>query len=164
MTNEQHNKYVAYSFFGFAAFQLFWLVVMSLFFVFFFTSIPSQPGQPGPPPFALFGVMFAFMFVIQFMFTAPSIIAGWAMLRHKPWARIASIIAAVLSAMSVPIGTAACVYSLWFWLGDNWKEVYPEGEQGHGRSSPGLSAGDDFSTTHDFVRSEEWIREPPDWR
>jgi hypothetical protein len=39
---------------------------------------------------------------------------------------MASIIAGVIAAMSVPIGTAACVYSLWFFLGDNWKSIYPE--------------------------------------
>src|SRR5688572_23918569 len=68
MTNEQHNKYIAYSFFGYVGFQLFWLLVMGLFFAFFFRSIPSNPGDPGPP-FAFFGIFFVFMFVFQLLFT-----------------------------------------------------------------------------------------------
>jgi hypothetical protein len=31
---------------------------------------------------------------------------------------------AAVSAMSAPFDTAACVYALWFFLGDRWKEVY----------------------------------------
>jgi len=51
-------------------------------------------------------------------------VAAWALLKKKPWARVAGIVGAVVSAMSVPFGTAACVYALWFFLGEHWKEVY----------------------------------------
>lgn len=162
MTNEQHNKYIAYSFFAYAGFQLFWLLVMGLFFAFFFGSMPSRPGEP-EMPFAFFGIFFAFMVVFQLIFTAPAAIAGWAMLKQKPWARIAGIVGAVMAAMSVPIGTAACVYALWFWMGDNWKEVYSDSRSGN-HSILGLESGDEFQPSDEFKKAEDWIKAPPDWR
>ena len=39
-------------------------------------------------------------------------------------ARLAGIVGAVTAAMSVPAGTAVCVYALWFLLGEKWKDVY----------------------------------------
>ncbi|MGB7208817.1 MAG: hypothetical protein WBD27_09185 [Pyrinomonadaceae bacterium] len=62
------------------------------------------------------------------VFPTPSFIAAYGLLKRKSWARIASIIARVLSSMSVPIGTAACVYALWFFFGDQWKTVYPQSD------------------------------------
>lgn len=125
MTDEQHNRYIAWSFLAHAGFQLLMLImIVAIFSVFLF--VPIEPGKPGPPPKAFFGVMIAFMTVFQLLFAAPSMIAAYGLLKRKSWARIASIVAAVISAMNVPIGTAACVYSLWFFLGENWKSVYPE--------------------------------------
>jgi len=161
MTNEEHNRYVAYAFFAHAGFQLFTLLMMGLFFALFFG---SMPGDPEPPPFAFFGIMFAFMLVFQLVFTVPAAIAAWAMLKRKPWARTASIVGAVTSAMSVPIGTAACVYALWYWTSDNWKDVYPDGGSTRGNSPRELDRGDEGSASDEFDRSKEWTREPPDWR
>jgi hypothetical protein len=161
MTNEEHNKYVAYSFFGYAGFQLFWLVVMAVIFTLF---LGSMPGPPGQPAFPFLEFMLAFMVIFQLIFTLPSAIAGWAMLKRKRWARIASIIGAVLAAMSVPIGTAAAVYALRFWMGDNWKGLYPGDDDDDRHSVRSLEPGDRTSTTDDFTRSEEWMKQPPDWR
>jgi hypothetical protein len=159
MTSEQHNRYVAYSLLGYAGFQLFWLFVMVLWFVFIF-------GTIGPAPPALFlwlaGTM---MFIFFSIFTVPSVVAGWAMIKRKPWARVAGIVAAALAAMSAPVGTAACVYSLWFWTSDRWKEVYDDVSE-RDRSMLGLNRAEDFQPAdhlHDVVQ-RDWIKEPPDWR
>ena len=123
MTNEQHNKYIAYTFFGHAGFQVLLLFFMTAIFSMVFL-IPEVPGKPAPPR-ELFAAMIAFISFFYVMFALPSVVAGYALLKRKPWARLASIIAGVVSAMSVPIGTAACIYSLWFFLGENWKSIYP---------------------------------------
>lgn len=98
-------------------------LMAAMFSVFFFIEPP--PGQP-PPPRAFFAGMIIFFSIFYLLFTLPSVIAAYALLKKKSWARIASIVAAVISAMNVPIGTAACVYALWFFLGDNWKAIYSE--------------------------------------
>lgn len=122
MTNEQHNRYIAYTFFAHAGIQLFLALAMVLFFT-LFLYIPVEPGRPAPPR-EIFGFMAAFIGFFYLAFGLPSAIAGYALLKKKSWARIASIIAAVVGAMNVPIGTAAAVYALWFFFGENWKEIY----------------------------------------
>lgn len=124
MTNSEHNKYLAFSFIGHGSFQLLITIVMLALFGLIF-SIPDQPGQ-APPPTDFFLVLFGFIFLFQMLFVVPSFVAAYALLKRKSWARIASVVAGVIAAMNVPFGTLACVYSLWFFLGENWKEIYLE--------------------------------------
>src|SRR4051812_20872207 len=105
MTDEEHNKYIAFAFAAYGAFQVLMLVFIGLMFT-FILSIGNQPGRPGPP-LAFFGIFFTAMIIFQMIFTAPSFIASYALLKKKSWARMAAIVAGVLSAMSVPVGTAA---------------------------------------------------------
>jgi len=123
MTSEQHNKYVAYTFLGYAGIQMLIALAMMVFFFVMVFGLEPNPGDASPPA-ALFGFMGVFFFIFYAIFTAPAVVAAWALLKKKPWARVAGIVGAVVSAMSVPFGTAACVYALWFFLGEHWKEVY----------------------------------------
>ena len=167
MTDEQHNKYIAYTFFGHAGFQLLILLMIAVFFGLFISSIPGRPGVPGPPR-EMFAVMFGFMFLFQMLFVAPSVVAGYGLLKKKSWARIMSIVAGVVGAMNVPIGTAACVYSLWFFLGDNWKSVYPEKADQLGQKRPQLPYGvESQRAAYEAEQRENRTFdpfEPPDWR
>lgn len=167
MTNEQHNKYIGFSFLAHGSFQMLMLLLMGLWFYFIFSSFPAKPGEPAPP-MEFFGFFFAFMFVFQMIFTAPSFIAAYALLKRKSWARIASIIAGVLSAMSVPVGTAACVYAFWFFFGDNWKSIYSDGEpvsDGYREHLQLMESQPWANMNADDVRySEQRQTSPPDWR
>lgn len=129
--------------------------------------IPPEPGKPEPPR-EFFGIMIAFMTFFQLAFTVPSIVAAYALLKRKSWARLASIIGGVVAAMSVPFGTAACVYSLWFFLGDNWKEIYPEKSEQFRSDRPQLAYGVESQRaayrTEDSDREKVRTYEPPDWR
>lgn len=167
MTNEQHNTYLAYAFLGHAAFQLMMLLFMAVMFSFIFF-IPVDPGKPEPPR-EIFGIMIVVMTFFQLAFTTPSIVAAYALLKRKSWARLASIIGAVVAAMSVPFGTAACVYALWFFLGDNWKSIYPDQNDDIARERPQIAYGVESQRAAyeaDDRREEERVRtyEPPDWR
>ena len=164
MTNEQHNRYVAYSFLGYLGFQLFWTLLMMAMMYFMFTSMPGRPGDPGPP-MEFFGIMFVFMAIIQIIFTGPAAIAAWAVLKKKKWARIASIIAAAMSVMSVPVGTAAGVYALWFFLGDQWKEVYETPIESKPYATLGLNQADSWSPANEErFRQPEYEPKPGNWR
>ena len=81
---------------------------MLLFFFFFFAAITqTAPKDSGPPPELLLPIgagFLLFIFLITLIFTLPAFIAGYALLKHKPWARIASLVAAVFEAMNVPMG------------------------------------------------------------
>jgi hypothetical protein len=166
MTNEEHNKYISWVFLAHAGFQL----LMLAMFVLMFSAILSIPGRPGapPPPREFFGFMIAFMTVFQLIFTVPSLVAAYALRKRKPWARVAAIVAGVVGAMNVPIGTAACVYSLWFFLGDYWKDVYP-GQAGSKMSPAQLPEYDHVKWEGGFKTDEQGRAvftqaEPPDWR
>ena len=170
MTNEEHNRYLSWAFIAHAAFQGF-LALMMLGMMAVFFAVPFEPGRGAPPPpKALFAVVFGFISIIYIAFALPSVFAAYGLRKKRPWARMASIIAGVVGAMNVPIGTAACVYSLWFFLGENWKEVYPEAasEQDqkkgvaqlpHDRETrwAGYQTDDQGEVTFNRV-------EPPDWR
>jgi hypothetical protein len=45
--------------------------------------------------------------------SAPSIIAGIGLLKHKAWARILTLILAIIALMNVPIGTLIALYTFW---------------------------------------------------
>lgn len=165
MTNEEHNKYIAWAFIAHGGIQLLMMLLMAVMFIFMF-SIGSRPGEPGPP-LEFFGMMFGIMFFVQMVFTTPSFIAAYGLLKRKSWARIASIVAGVLSSMSVPIGTAACVYALWFFFGDQWKSVYPQ-EAGISTDQQQLPYGEESCWGGHVMDVDGEVvyrhQDPPDWR
>ncbi len=45
--------------------------------------------------------------------SAPSIIAGIGLLQHRSWARILTLVLAIIALMNVPIGTLIALYTFW---------------------------------------------------
>lgn len=132
MTFQEHNKFLAILFFVYGTLNTLSVIAVCLFLFIFSSSIPqiipqvSDPQMRIEPEFfaRFFALIIAFVFIFQLIFTAPAFVAGYALLKRKRWARTAGIIGAVLAAMSFPIGTAICVYALWFLLGDGGKALY----------------------------------------
>jgi hypothetical protein len=161
MTNEQHNKLVGIGFLVHGGFQLLMGLLFALMFGSFAALIPNEPGQPAPPR-GFFLIFAGFFFIIQAIFAVPSFVAAFAVLKRKSWARLSAIIAAVVSAMNVPIGTAVCVYALWFFFGENWKEVYQPAMSGARAELPNDAtawANQPWEAKHERVPPT-----PPDWR
>jgi hypothetical protein len=168
MTNEQHNKYLGVAFLVHGGLQLLIMLLIAIMFGSFTMLLPNQPGR-GEPPRAFFLVMIGVVVMIQSIFAAPSFIAAYALLKRKSWARLSAIIAAVLSAMNVPIGTAVCVYALWFFCGENWKEVYQPAPArlGGARSQlPGQADAAAWTVSQSREPSKGYAPPPPppDWR
>ena len=165
MTNEEHNKYLGISFLVHGGIQLVFMLLIAAFFAFFISVVPDNPGRGDEPPVAFFIVFGVVMFVFQLVFTAPAFIAAYGLLKRKSWARIASMVGAVMAGMSFPIGTAVCVYALWFMVGEGWKEVYPQA------AAPARGA---LPHHGEYIPWEEQARRaarekappppPPDWR
>ncbi len=164
MTNEEHNKYIGWAFLANGIFQVTIVLFMFLFLFAFFAAAP--PG--GDLPAGFLATVFGFAMIINLVFLSPNFIAAYALLNRKPWARIAGIVAAAMSAMNVPLGTLAAVYSLWFFCGDQWKTVYPETAEGE-RVDP-LRITPPSNTRWDgYTKDEEGAYvyrtpPPPDWR
>jgi hypothetical protein len=161
MTDEQHNKYIAYAFAAHGGFQMLMLLFVGAVF-FAVTSLDPS----GPPP-EFFLIIFGFVSFFYMLFAAPSFIAAYAMLKKKPWARIAGIVAAALSAMNVPVGTGAAVYSLWFFCGENWRSVYAVADPDDRRVSRLASAKQDQWRSNIKEDDPAYVHRtppPPDWR
>jgi hypothetical protein len=54
--------------------------------------------------------------VFLLLLSLPGIIAGWGLLKLRPWARVLGIVIAVVSLINFPIGTAIGVYGVWVLL------------------------------------------------
>jgi hypothetical protein len=166
-TTEQHNKNLAYSHLGYAAFQLLMMLGMVLFSAIIFLALAAG-DKKGEFPLGLVAAIFIVSFFIQLLFTVPSFIAGFGLLKRKPWAKTATIIAGVLAAMSFPMGTAVCVYTFWFLFGGGGKELYdrPLAETGsrsdYFLNEPSSENEADRWTT----RKREYVppKEMPNWR
>ncbi|MND03296.1 hypothetical protein D3C83_230510 [compost metagenome] len=53
----------------------------------------------------------------------PSIIAGWGLSQRKSWARILTIILAILSLPQIPVGTAIGIYALVILFNEESKRI-----------------------------------------
>jgi hypothetical protein len=166
MTGEEHNRNIAWAFIAHGSFQILFTLVMMLFFGFIF-SLPPTPGR-GAPANAILWPMLAFFSIFQAFFVVPSFVAAWGLLKQRSWARMASITAGVIAAMNVPLGTLAAIYSLWFFLGDKWKNMYSEATPSDEKDSSQLLA--DLHTRWTGMKTDEKGEvifhhvEPPDWR
>lgn len=162
-TPEQHNKYLAYAHLAYggltALFPLAFLAMFGSMFL-FIANAPQQSG-PSPPPVGFFVVVMIVFGGFYVALTIPSFVAGYALLKRKPWAKIASIIAGVVAGAFFPIGTALCVYTLWFLLSEPGKILYDTSYTP--RPQPSL-----FGIHQEPIHQHEFQRDssatPPDWR
>ncbi len=63
---------------------------------------------------------------ILFLYSAPRIIGGFGLLKHKSWARILVLIMSVLALVNVPVGTAVGVYSIWVLVSDKTAQLFAQ--------------------------------------
>ena len=128
MTPLEHNKFVGWAHLGYGGIHLLSLTALIGVEGFMFQQIYSKSQEMGGPPPPLFlGFIFLFVGAVAVVTSIPSIVAGYALLRRKSWAKIAGIIGGAVAATSFPIGTAVAVYTFWFLFSDNGKEVYGGG-------------------------------------
>ena len=170
MTLEEHNRtlgilHIVYG--GLHALVM--LLILGVMFVILGAAAPP----PEVPP-AVFFLAFALIGgIFTLIYTVPSCVAGYAMLKRKPWARVASIIAAVIEVINVPFGTALGAYALWFLFGKG--EAFYRGDALSSSPPPTLNeprqaADSDWlqgaRREQPSVAGQEYApsAQPPDWR
>jgi hypothetical protein len=125
MTPLEHNKYLGLAHLAYAVFHLLMAIVVIAFMSTLMSQIFEQArrmGDTSSPQFIPAIIVFAG--VLQVIFSIPPIIAGYAFLKTRPWAKIAGIVSGIVAAMSFPIGTALAVYTFWFLFSSAGKQVY----------------------------------------
>jgi|SRR5215207_7834762 len=169
MTPQDHNKVIGIMHLIWGGFNALLMMIFVLIFIGLGFLGASDPGAPSGIA-AIFGIFGAFMLLIALIFGLPPILAGYGMLKRKSWAKVWGIIAACVESLSMPFGTALCVYTLWFLFGP--------GQNFHGggdsfapqdwRGSLRDGSAYDWETqrTSQSSRPREYTppRQPPDWR
>ncbi|HJQ32721.1 MAG TPA: hypothetical protein VJ866_11095 [Pyrinomonadaceae bacterium] len=169
MTPQDHNKVIGIMHLIYGGFNAMMMLLFVPIFLFMGAAGASDPGAP-PALMAIFGFFGLLMLFCALLFGLPPILAGYAMLKRKSWARVMSIIAACVEALSFPFGTALCVYTLWFHFGQG-EHFYRGG--GYDPSQNFRAPLRDSSTydwetrrAADASRQQDYAppQQPPDWR
>ena len=169
MTPQDHNKVIGIMHLIYGGFNAMVMVIMSLFFFPVMGLAVADPNAPAGLAvfFGFFGILMLFL---ALLFGLPPILAGYAMLKRKSWARVTSIIAACVEALSFPFGTALCVYTLWFHFGQG-EHLYRGGgfdASQNWRAPLRDSSTYDWETRRaaDASRQQDYAppQQPPDWR
>jgi hypothetical protein len=78
------------------------------------TAIGAFAGEPDAVAvLTIVGIFIAGLFLLLGL---PGIVAGWGLLKRKPWSRILALVVGILGLVNFPIGTAIGVYTLWVLL------------------------------------------------
>jgi len=70
---------------------------------------------------AVVGPAVAAFFVLL---SAPGLIGGIYLLKHRPWARILVLVLGFLNLIEIPIGTALGIYTIWVLLKDETADLF----------------------------------------
>ena len=160
MTADQHNRYLGFAHLAYAALHSLMGVLFGVMMIVMFSTIPPQPGHPSSPP-AIFVVMACFLLAFTVGWAIPSMVAAYALLKRKSWAKTAGVVAGVFAAPQMPFGTAVCVYTFWFLFSEPGRSLYD-------RSTKTLPGGRPDWNGVNQQRSPEGeyapTSSPPEWR
>ena len=170
MTPKDHNKIIGIMHLIWGGFNtLMMLIIFPIIYVFMRDMMMRDPNLP-PEFVSFFTAIMAAAFVFTLILSLPPLLAGYAMLKRKRWAKVMSIIAACFEALSIPFGTALAVYSLWFHFGpgQNFNRGYdaPPAPDWRGSLREGSAYDWETQRASQESRPREYVppRQPPDWR
>jgi hypothetical protein len=168
MTPQDHNKVIGIMHLIWGGFNALTMLILVPFFLAFIGIIGSDPHAP-PGLGLLFGAFGFFFLALAVVLGIPPLVAGYAMLKRKSWARVAAIVSACLTALSFPFGTALCVYTFWFMFtdGERFYRAADYSQPSDWRGSlPSANAHDwDAQRAADEKRNRDYVPpQPPDWR
>jgi len=123
MTPEEHNRTLGILHMVYGGLHL---LMIAFAAIVIWAMMGPISREPNGPPMAFLFVMLGFMLLMSLIFGAPSFVAGFGMLKRRKWAKTASIVAGVVEGLSFPLGSALCVYTLWFSFGEAGKSLYDE--------------------------------------
>ena len=77
-------------------------------------AVVGASGDEGAPlGSAVLGFTGLALTIALILFSPPSIVCGWGLLKFRPWARILAIVLAAIALLGFPYGTVFGVYALW---------------------------------------------------
>ena len=128
MTSSQHNRWLGIAHFAYAGIQL--IAIAGLLVLMWFlrsgklNELESEPLDMPP----IFQVIMILAIVMASAMTVPIVVAAYAFLKRRPWAKTAGIVGGVIAGMNFPLGTVLGIYTFWFLLSDAGNEIYGGGQ------------------------------------
>ena len=159
MTPEQHNKYLGFAHIGYVVLHSLMGVALGVMMIAIASTEPTSPGR-NPPPRGFFFMLAAFVLVLTVGWTIPSMIAAFALLKKKRWAKVAAIVAGVFAAAQLPFGTAVGVYTFWFVFSQPGRLLYDKDV----KSLAAATADDRYRMNQEKPHEYFPPAAPPDWR
>ncbi len=108
--------HIVYSAFGLLAGTILFFLFMGIGT--FLGSLPDTPDAVSQGIPALLFVIGLVIGTILFIVSVPGIIGGIGLLNRKEWARILTLIVGFFDLLSIPLGTALGVYTIWVLMND----------------------------------------------
>jgi len=104
-------------------------VLIGLFALIVFGGLGILAGTAGREEGAMLAVpvlggIGVLVFILLLALALPGILAGWGLLRFRPWARVLAIVLSALQLFNVPFGTALGIYGLWVLLSNEGQKLF----------------------------------------
>jgi hypothetical protein len=162
MTPEEHNKFVGIANLAFGAIHILMMLVTGALFGVMMGMLKANARSSGGLSPAFISMIMVFAVVLNVVLAIPSFVAGYAFLKKKPWAKVAGIIAAVLSALRIPFGTLVSIYTFWFLFSATGKSLY----DGQSLALPPAPPADWVGVEGQKGREHQYVPpiSPPNWR
>jgi len=120
----EHVKLIGFLWIAYSALHVIGGVAVLLIANLVVVKIGGFPHSPPPEVMAwlpLLVNLFGWMILAK---AALGIVTGWGLLQHEEWARIVALVVGFITMLSVPIGTALGIYTLWVLLPSQSEEEY----------------------------------------
>ncbi len=159
MTPTSHNKILGILHLAYGGLTALLMAAISIFMLFMMSAMRTN-NRGEPVPAGILAFVMIVVFAVTLFQVTPSLLAGYALLKRKRWAKTMGIIAAMLAGLSFPFGSALCVYTLWFLFGESGRFLYH-------KAAYALPPGDaSWARTASRAPKRLYVppSAPPDWR
>jgi hypothetical protein len=104
-------------------------VFLALFLMMVFGSASGIVGASAAPDEAaiaipIIGLTGIGLVAFTLLTSIPGLVAGWGLLKFRPWARILGIVVSILALLMIPIGTIVGLYGLWVLLNKDTERLF----------------------------------------
>jgi hypothetical protein len=79
----------------------------------FLLLVGIAPVTGEPEPMWILGLVGTAVGALMTALGLPGLLAGYGLLKRKPWARVLTIVVGILGLVNFPVGTAIGLYTLW---------------------------------------------------
>jgi len=121
---EQHVKVLAILNIVLGGIGIAMAVVVLLFFGGLASIAGAEPEPDAQTGAAVLGLIGGAGALVVAVLSLPCVIAGFGLLKFRPWAQTLTIVMSVLNLISIPFGTALGIYGLWVLFNKDVKPLF----------------------------------------